>query len=442
MSQQALDLRKSVQIVRRHKRLLGAAVLAGLVLGAGYGVLNAAPLRSTALVNLPQAAAQSAQSAGGSSDNTGGTTGYMATQVVIAGSDPVLSGALPGIKPATTLVQLQHGVQVVSVTQSILSISVSGSDAEQVENAANAIANSYVSYIGTSRAGHVQADVLQPATTATRPNPLKQQIINGLLGALAGALIGIVAALAIGREDRRLRERDEIASSIGVPVLTSFPVAHPSDAAAWTRMLAEYEPTVMNAWRMRRLLQQVGIADIRHGNAVAPGGCSITILSLSSDRGALAIGPQLAAFAASLGIPTALVLGPPQDPDSMANLRTACGGPLPTSRPLRLGAGSGAPAAGMFTVVVAAVDSRGPRIADMTRTPTTLLGVSAGAVTGEQLARVAVSAAADGREVAGILVADPETGDRTTGRVPQLARPARHRPPTRVDGRMAREMLR
>jgi hypothetical protein len=96
----------------------------------------------------------------------------------------------------------------------------------------------------------------------------------------------------------------------------------------------------------------------------------------------------------------------------------------------------------MFTVVVAAVDSRGPRIADMTRTPTTLLGVSAGAVTGEQLARVAVSAAADGREVAGILVADPETGDRTTGRVPQLARPARHRPPTRVDGRMAREMLR
>jgi hypothetical protein len=58
-------------------------------------------------------------------------------------------------------------------------------------------------------------------------------------------------------------------------------------------------------------------------------------------------------------------------------------------------------------------------------TNATVLGVSAGAATAEQLARSATSAAADGREVAGILVADPEPTDRTTGRIPQPPRPSR-----------------
>ena len=68
------------------------------------------------------------------------------------------------------------------------------------------------------------------------------------------------------------------------------------------------------------------------------------------------------------------------------------------------------------------------------RTTATVLGVSAGAATAEQLARVAASAAADGREIAGILVADPDPADHTTGRLPQLARPAQRRMPTRVTG--------
>jgi len=45
-----------------------------------------------------------------------------------------------------------------------------------------------------------------------------------------------------------------------------------------------------------------------------------------------------------------------------------------------------------------------------------------------------VAAAADGREVTGILVADPEQTDKTTGRVPQLMRPPRRRLPNRLKG--------
>ena len=44
-----------------------------------------------------------------------------------------------------------------------------------------------------------------------------------------------------------------------------------------------------------------------------------------------------------------------------------------------------------------------------------------------------MSATGKGREVTGLLVADPDQSDRTTGRIPQLPRPA-FRMPTRLTG--------
>ena len=98
------------------------------------------------------------------------------------------------------------------------------------------------------------------------------------------------------------------------------------------------------------------------------------------------------------------------------------------------GSDADVPAGTALTVVVAVVNERDPMISDTMRTSRTVLGVSAGAATAEQLARAAVSAATDGREVHGILVADPETADNTTGQIPQLAQPMRRRRPTRLNG--------
>jgi hypothetical protein len=88
----------------------------------------------------------------------------------------------------------------------------------------------------------------------------------------------------------------------------------------------------------------------------------------------------------------------------------------------------------VLTVVVAVVDGRTPQLGKLIRTDAMVLGVSAGAATAEQLARMAASAAADDRRVAGILVADPDPADPTTGRLPQLARPAQMNMPTRLAG--------
>jgi capsular polysaccharide biosynthesis protein len=437
MSQQALDLRRSIHIMRRHLKLCGAVVALGIAAGAGYAVLNPPMLTSTALVVLPQTATQNAQQSSSS-----GTDPVIATQVVIAGSDAVLTGALPHVSPPMSLDTLQTKVQVAPLAGSILAISATGSTAKRAEDTANAVANSYVDYVGspTSPVGHLAVKVLEPAATATGTKLPVQIAIFAALGAIAGALVGFILSLILDRSDRRLVERDAIANSIAAPVLASLPVSHPSDAASWMKLLDEYDPQVVDAWVIHRMLQRFGVVDRGIENGANRNGFSLNILSLAADPAALALGPQMAAFAASMGIPAALVIGPQQDMNDVATLRTACSAPQASAgrrRPLRLLVsedGNLGQLRASFVVVVTVVDGRDPHIPDTTRTTTTMLGVSAGAATAEQLARVATAAAADGREIIGILVANPEPTDQTTGRVARLAPPLRRVLPTRVNG--------
>src|SRR5262249_32762513 len=131
-----------------------------------------------------------------------------------------------------------------------------------------------------------------------------------------------------------------------------------------------------------------------------------------------------------------------QDPNTTATLRAACAAPPESSRRpenLRVAVSDHAeapdrlPGAGLI-VVVAVVDGQTPRVADTMRTTATVLGVSAGKVTADQLAPVAVSAANSGRDISGILVADPDSADHTTGRLPEVSRPGQRRMPSRVTG--------
>jgi hypothetical protein len=85
-----------------------------------------------------------------------------------------------------------------------------------------------------------------------------------------------------------------------------------------------------------------------------------------------------------------------------------------------------------LAIVVGVVDGQTPQVADTMRATATALGVSSGAATAEQLARVTANAAADGRDIAGVLVADPDPADHTTGRLPEMARPAHRKMPTRI----------
>ena len=82
---------------------------------------------------------------------------------MIAGSNEVLSDALPDVRPAMSLDQLRSEVQVGSLTPYIISISAKGKVAADAVATANAVANSYVNYIGSTSnpVEHVPAQLLR-----------------------------------------------------------------------------------------------------------------------------------------------------------------------------------------------------------------------------------------------------------------------------------------
>lgn len=421
MSQQPMSLRRAFELIRRNKAVVGGAVGLGLIIGAAVGSINPPQLSSSALVVLPNTKIPSE------------------TMVLLATSDPVLSSARPNIDPAPAgIATLRQKVSAASSSQNIISINAEGATASTAESAADAVANSFVGFLHSSQSpiGQVNAHVLQPATTASGPNPLVHRLVYGLVGAIAGLIVGLIAAIARGRGDRRLRTRDDIANAIGVPVLASLPVGHPANAQDWAKLLDSYQPGAVHGWRLRKTLQHLNVAGVnltgdREGEAPV-----VAMVTLAKDPRALALGPQLAAFAASLGIPTALAIGPSQDPHAIVALRTACAGWHGSRGSLQVMVFDGdkdMPRDVALTVLVTVVDGANPQWDKDLPATATLIGVSAGGATAEQLAATAMNVTGRGREVAGLLVADPDQSDRTTGRIPQLPRPV-PRMPTRLTG--------
>jgi capsular polysaccharide biosynthesis protein len=411
-----MDLRRLVQAMRRYRIIVAAVAVLGLAVGVGYTFAKPPTQTSRALVWLP-------------------STKNVQTNVLIAESTPVLEGAALTLKPHMSLATIRKQVQIGNLTGNILSISASASTADGAEDMANAVATSYLTYISqpNSPGGRMFGKPVQSATTATGAAlPVRLGMLGGF-GLLAGLLGGILIALGISRGDRRLRERDEIADALGVPVLAAVPVWHPADAAAWTKLLQAYEPSVLHAWNLRKALRYLGLTDFRAPDSAST---SLSVVSIAGDRGALALGPQLAVFTASLGIPTLLVVGANTEAGAIATLAAACAASPEVVPNLRVGVRDedSSRSRAALKIVVAVLDDQAPRMVPGPRTAATILAVSAGAANAEQLARVAVGAASAGRDIVGILVADPDPTDHTTGRLPQRTRMARRSRPTRLSG--------
>jgi hypothetical protein len=203
----------------------------------------------------------------------------------------------------------------------------------------------------------------------------------------------------------------------------------------------------------------------------------LTVIAPSGDRRGMAVGPQLAVFTASLGISTRFIVATRHD--SAAALRAACaavrGSELRSGLVLEAEAHSTTPTPGAsppptadtpagpwkgavagesrlqealgdysvgnstrgtaqetrqtaephdlsahrpvdLTIVFTVADRREPSLRDIPASAVTLLAISPGAATREELARLAVAVDDSGRQINGVVVADPEPSDRTTGR--------------------------
>ncbi len=275
--------------------------------------------------------------------------------------------------------------------------------------------------------------VVQRATVAQGPSILIRLLTWPLLGALAATLLAVAIVLAAARRDPRIRSRDEIADAIGSPVLASLRSRPQRSAAGWSALLESYQATPTESWALRQVLR--GLVPVKKqfrlaGRLDHPE--SLTVVSLSGDEQGLALGPQLAGFTSSLGILTRLVPSVGQDvaptlwasaTEQMAPHRTNLfvGSMPPDTRP-------------DLTIFLVVAERTATHLRDTPASAATLLSVAAGAATEQELARLAVAVDDAGRRIDGIVVADPDQTDRTSGRHTSAERSRWPALPTRLTG--------
>jgi hypothetical protein len=271
--------------------------------------------------------------------------------------------------------------------------------------------------VGSSSAS-AGTSVIQQATEATAHPTRLRLLFWGAFGAAVSMILAAAVLLVEARRDRRVRLRDEIADAVGSPVLAAVRSRPQRSVAGWSTLLETYEATPVESWAFRHVLRGLN-SPTSNGDSRAPGKVahphSLVVVSLSGDERGVAIGPQLASYAASLGIKTHLVAAVRHE--SAAALWVACS-PEGESAPrpgLYVGDVPNQEVIGL-TIMLVVVDRNQPEFHGATASGATILSVAAGNATEQELARVAVAMDDAGRRVDGIVVADPDQTDRTSGR--------------------------
>ena len=489
MAEQLLDLRQSLGALRRHRLALAGTVLLGAAIGVTLSSLQPSTYTSTSQVLLPQLAS------GGQLINRDPATEsrVAASDAVLdrAGRalDPQRSGAavrrlVTVSSPGDNVIQYVAHAPHAGVAKDVASAAAQA-EVDYIEDGANAAVGQqmkdldarlktqqshYDDYARVRQAAtermhnqtgadkiqsgnlitqlsddmaRVSADiediqtqkadlandsqtaqVIQPATTATKPGPVRRGALFGLIGAGLAVVIAALLLVVVAGRDKRLRARDALADATGSPVLGAATSAAPRTVSGWSALLRGYQPGATDAWSLRQVLRQLlGPSD---GESAAP--ARLGLLTLAGDTAGLAVAVQIASYAAATGLRVRLeAAGEVPSAALGAALRQAAG-----TEP-RPGLEVGRTDTGLpdVTVTLAVLDRKHP--AAPTGMGTVLLVVSAGSATADDLARAALAADDAGSRIDGILLADPDELDHTTGRLEPHERIA-VTGPTRITG--------
>jgi Chain length determinant protein len=283
------------------------------------------------------------------------------------------------------------------------------------------------------------ASVIQDPSPAERTGLATRYIGAMLLGALVAALIVGGVVMVLSRRDPRLYFRDDIADAVGSPVIASVRTRSATSVADWMALLYDYVPPTVEAWAWRRALHQLGFDELPGSGERTRGWVtcprSVTVVTLSADARGLVTGPELAAYAASAGVRTHLAAA--QRHEVAAALWAACSRlqDEKDARPgLSVDTGRSAVPQVDLAVLLVVLDRLEPKLLDAPEDTLVVLAMSAGSATAEELARAAVAIDEAGHRIHGVVVADPDDLDRTSGRFLQHERLRQMPLPTRSTG--------
>jgi capsular polysaccharide biosynthesis protein len=472
LQEQPLDVRAGIDIIKRRRIMVGAVGAIGLMAGILYWAAHPTMPSATAQVLLPTPAATAGAAAGTPNTDTQKVVAtspqvlakavgsvnppigesLLRKRVKVAGvGTNVLSITVKSPHPADA-VKLANGVAngYVLVAPQYFAASLESQLDNQAQQEKGYVAqienltkdlkqNGVNSAAGVLDRGEIQGletqlsydegqdtivksqiavnspEMLQPASAV---NPVSR--LAGPEDAAGGLIVGLAIGAAIalwkGRRDRRLRRRDDLARSLGLPVLASLDAERCERAEDWNLLLDTYQPGTVDAWSLRRLLHQLDASD-----SSTPVG--LQIVSYADDEAALSVGVQMASFAAGMGISTTLLAG---DHYAIETLRAACAISAQSPPPEALlsfvkpDAADPSTPRSHLTITVAALDRRRPHF-EMTGRDLVLVALSAGVATSDDLARLALAAADAATTLDGILVVNPDPHDYTTGDLPARA---------------------
>jgi len=265
-------------------------------------------------------------------------------------------------------------------------------------------------------------EVIQHATTATPP-AVSAFILPVLLGALGGLVVGSVLVLVRHRRDPKLRTLNAISEAVGAPVLASLEVGKHHSTADWQALLEQYEPSSLERWTVRRALRELGVG--------GDGTDAVQVLAFSGDAPGVALAVHVALAMAASGVQTALSVVATGNDE--ASLRAVCSRyeheePVPR-RGLEVSEGAtsrraGSPSLAVTALIIETVRNASPL--GLSSAPT-VVSVSSGFASAEQLAAMAIGAVDVGSPLKGVLVANPISSDPTVGRpVDARVRSGRH----------------
>ena len=266
----------------------------------------------------------------------------------------------------------------------------------------------------TSAQAQSATQVLQRAQPI--PTPRSRLPLAGTLGALAGLLGGVLLALLLGARDHHLRSRASIASAIGVTVVASMWARACRKPGEWQRLLANAgKLSPLETWNARRALQHLGLATsppratqlVVFAGDTAAAAAAIRVVHAASVVGAqaptLVIGDH-AGLSSLRAVATSLLRAATTNSAAVA-IRDDHAQILATTRPV---------------VCLEAVDVDRPVIP---YSSATLVFVSSGFPTAVDLARLGLAASDSGAPLSGVVVVNPDRGDRTLGAVAATAVP-------------------
>jgi capsular polysaccharide biosynthesis protein len=144
LTEQMLDVKGSLRIMRRFWRTVAVVVLVGMAVATGYAVLRPAQYHATSLVLLPTTTPAAGTSGSAATSNDITTDGRIAT------SAAVLGPAGRQVDPSLSVSALEQRVKTSADATGVLAITATGPTAQQSEALANAVANHLVTFVTTS----------------------------------------------------------------------------------------------------------------------------------------------------------------------------------------------------------------------------------------------------------------------------------------------------